>query len=322
VPIIEDGLAQMYKDAGVNFSGANALASQFLKRYPGYDQIGLRTFGGSSNYHSMQAVLTKRFGNSFNFGLAYTYSKAMGTTNTFSDFINPICSRCADYRRLAFDRTHVMVINYDWRLPGLKDGYRLLKAVTNGWQVTGITQFISGQPDDVNAGITDINLSQRLGGTWTESVRGFFNGDPNASKDRDQYFNYQTIQLPTVAQALAAQGAYPRNFLSRPGANVTDLSLFKNFPLGGDSSRRLQLRLEMFNLFNHAQFSDMNRGVTWNSFKAYTDSQSAATANINNVRGSTLTGNPILGNGVGEVNALSPSVSGNRIIQLAVKIFF
>src|SRR5262249_445503 len=54
---VEDNLAQMYKDAGVNFSGANALSSAFLKRYPGYDQIGLRTFGGSSNYHSMQAVL-------------------------------------------------------------------------------------------------------------------------------------------------------------------------------------------------------------------------------------------------------------------------
>jgi hypothetical protein len=322
VPTQEAGLVQMYKDAGVNFSGANALTSALLKRYPGYDQIGLRTFGGSSNYHSMQAVLTKRFGSSVNFGLAYTYSKAMGTANTYSDFINPICSRCADYRRLAFDRTHVMVINYDWRLPGLRDGYRLLKAVTNGWQVTGITQFISGQPEDVSAGITDIGLGQRLGGTWTESVRGFFNGDPNASKERNKYFNFETIQLPTVSQALAAQGAYPRNFLSRPGINVTDLSLFKNVPLGGDNARKIQLRLEMFNIFNHAQFSDMNRGVTWNSFNAYLASQSAATANINNVRGSTLSGNPRLGNGVGEVNTLSGTVSGNRIIQLAVKIFF
>jgi hypothetical protein len=319
---VEDGLAQMYKDAGVNFSGANALSADFLERYPGYNTVGLRTFGGSSNYHSMQAVLTKRFGSSVNFGLAYTYSKAMGTSNTYTDFINPICSRCADYRRLNFDRTHIMVINYDWRLPGLRSGHRLVKAATNGWQVTGITQFVSGQPDDVNAGITDINLGQRLGGTWTESVRGFFNGDPNATKDRDQYFNYQTTQLPTVAQALAAQGAYPRDYLSRPGSNVTDLSLFKNFPLGGDSRRNLQLRLEMFNIFNHPQFSDMNRDVTWNGFQAYLDSQSAATANINNVRGDTLSGNPILGKGVSEVNALSGSVSGNRIIQLAVKIFF
>jgi hypothetical protein len=246
----------------------------------------------------------------------------MGTSTTFTDFINPICSRCADYRRLDFDRTHLMVINYDWQVPGLKNSNRLLKYTTNGWQVTGITQFVSGQPADVNAGITDINLGQRLGGTWTESVRGFFNGDPNATKDRNQYFDYTTIQLPTVSQALAAQGAYPRNFLSRPGTNVTDLSVFKNIPLGGDNARKIQLRLEMFNIFNHPQFSDMKRDVTWNSLAAYLTSQSAATAQINNVRNGAEGQSTILGNGVGEVNTLSNSVSGNRIIQLAVKIFF
>jgi hypothetical protein len=322
VPDEEPGLPQIYRDAGVRFTGQFALAADFLRAYPGYNTVGLRTFGGSSNYHSLQTTLNKRFGSSVNFGLAYTWSKAMGTANNYTDFINPICSRCADYRRLAYDRTHVMVINYDWRLPGLKDAFWLLKGVTNGWQITGITQFISGQPEDIGAGISGINLGQRLGGTWTEAVRGFFSGDPNASKTRDKYFNWETTRLPSVAEALAAKGAYPRNYLSRPGINVTDLSLFKNFPLGGDSARNLQLRLEMFNIFNHAQFNDMNRGVTWNSFNAYLADRSAATANINNVRGTTLSGNPRLGNGVGEINSQSGVVAGNRIIQLAVKIYF
>jgi Carboxypeptidase regulatory-like domain/TonB-dependent Receptor Plug Domain len=322
VPAEEPGLAQIYKDANVKFSGANALTSAFLKRYPGYDQIGLRTFGGSSNYHSMQATLSKRFGSSIDFGLAYAWSKAMGTTNTFNDFINPVCSRCADYRRLAFDRTHVMVINYDWRLPGLKDANRLIKGVVNGWQVTGITQFISGQPEDVNAGIDNINVNQRVGGSWTEFTRSYFTSDPNQSKDRDKYFNWEAIRLPSVAEALAAKGAYPRNFLSRPGINVTDLSLFKNFPLGGDNARKLQLRLEMFNVFNHAQFSDMNRNVTWSSFNAYLAERQAGSASVLNVRNGSQGATSRIGDGVSEVNALHNAVSPNRIIQLAVKIFF
>ena len=203
----------------------------------------------------------------------------------------------------------------------LKDANRLLKGVTNGWQITGITQFISGQPEDISASIANINLNQRLGGSWTEATRGFFSGDPNATKNRDKYFNWETTRLPSVAEALAAKGAYPRNYLSRPGINVTDLSVFKNFPLGSET-RNLQFRVEMFNVFNHPQFSDMNRGVQWNSFQAYLDNRSAASANINNVRGTTLSGNPRLGNGVGEINSLSGTVSGNRIIQLAVKIYF
>jgi hypothetical protein len=217
-----------------------------------------------------------------------------------------------------------MVINYDYYLPKLKNAFWLVRGVVNGWQITGITQFQSGQPVDVGAGISNINLNQRVGGSWTESTRGYFNGDPNASKTREKYFNWDTIMLPTVAQALKQQGAYPRNFLSRPGIADTDLSLFKNFQLGGDSSRSLQLRLETFNVFNHPQFNNMNTSVTWNSFNAYLASQSAATANINNIRGTTLSGGttPPLGNGVGELNGLTGNVAGNRVVQLAVKIFF
>lgn len=255
--------------------------------------------------------------------MAYTFSKAMGTANSYGDFINPVCSRCADYRRLAFDRTHVMVINYDWRIPGLKDGNWLFKSIVNGWQVTGITQFISGQPEDVGAGISNINTNQRLGGSWTEATRGFFTSDPNLSKTADKYFNYEAIRLPTIAQALAQKGAYPRNFLSRPGVNNTDLSLFKNFGLGrGDTPRSIQLRVEAFNVFNHAQFSDMNRGVTWSSFATYLTDQQASSTTILNVRNGANGATSRLGNGVGEVNGLQGVVSGNRVIQLAVKIYF
>lgn len=322
VPDEEPGLAQIYKDAGVKFSGTYALAADFLKKYQGYGTVGLRTLGGSSNYHSLQVTVTKRIAQSLNVGLAYTFSKAMGTANTYSDFINPVCSRCADYRRLAFDRTHVAVINYDWRIPGLKNNNWLAKSVINGWQITGITQFISGQPEDVGAGINNINTNQRLGGSWTEASRGFFTSNPNLSKTLDKYFNYESIRLPTVTQALAAKGAYPRNFLSRPGVNNTDLSLFKNFDLGNDSARKIQLRLEAFNVFNHAQFSDMNRSVTWSSFATYLTDQQASSTTILNVRNGSTGATSRIGNGVGEVNGLQGVVSGNRVIQLAVKIYF
>jgi hypothetical protein len=43
-----------------------------------------------------------------------------------------------------------------------------------------------------------------------------------------------------------------RNTVRGPGFNRVDLSLFKNFDLGGD--KRLQLRIEAFNAFNRVNF--------------------------------------------------------------------
>lgn len=348
VPDEEPGLAQVYKDAGVKFSGQYAYNADFLKRYMGYSTVGMRTFGGSSNYHSMQVSANRRFGNSLNFGLAYTWSKAMGTSNGYTDGINPICSRCADYRLQSFDRTHIAVVNYDWRLPGLKDKHWALKGVTNGWQITGITQLISGSPTGAGVGIVNVGTGQRIAGSWTQGINALFTGDVKRSSDINNAFNWQNVRLPSVAEAIASKGEFPRNYLRNPGTNVTDLSLFKNFPLGGgDSQRSLQLRVEAFNVFNHAQFSSFSTGVTMNICNDFNDpaagsntacrgfstfqkaSASAVTLPngntlypVQNIRGTSLAGNPRLGSGVGEYNGLNGAVSGNRIIQLAVKIFF
>ena len=333
VPDEEPGLAQVYKDAGVKFSGQFALPVDFLRRYPGYGTIGQRTFGGSSNYHSLQVAVNRKFTKSVTYGVAYTWSKVMGTANADGDFINPICSRCADYRRLAFDRTHNLVVSYDWKLPalGTKLGDKwFTRGALNGWQVTGISTFISGQPEDVSVSIANVGIGQLIGGTWTEAVRGIFTSDPQSDKDRNKFFNWEAIRLPTVKEALAAKGAFPRNFVDRPGIRVTDLSVFKNFGLGKDSNRNLQLRVEMFNIFNTPQFSDINRTVQFNQttaaatlFSDYLQRLQASSSTIRNVRGGTANAatGPI-GNQVGEVNALHGSVSDRRVIQLAVKIYF
>jgi hypothetical protein len=131
-------------------------------------------------------------------------------------------------------------------------------------------------------------------------------------------------------------GPQPRSIIRNPGINVTDLSVFKNFALGGEGSRNLQLRLEMFNVFNHAQFDGYNSGLTFfpNTSFALANGQSqfltnfaqfqqASPATILNVRdGARPPGNNQFGNGVGEFNGVPGYVSGNRIIQLAVRVSF
>jgi hypothetical protein len=56
----------------------------------------------------------------------------------------------------------------------------------------------------------------------------------------------------TIAANAGQVGNEARNIVRGPGFNRTDLSLFKNFIVGG--AQQVQLRIEMFNVFNQERF--------------------------------------------------------------------
>ncbi|MBA3438338.1 MAG: TonB-dependent receptor [Pyrinomonadaceae bacterium] len=325
IPEEEPGLPDVYRQANLRFSGRYALPVQFLRRYPGYDDIAYREGAGSSNYHSMQVTLQRRFNRGLTYGLAYTWSKAMGTAAGDGDFTNPIDTRGYDYRRLFFDRTHVMTINYVWNLPKLSTriGDNLLtRALFDNWELSGITQFATGEPAEVTLGIPNVNLNQRITGSYTEGPRIIVTGDPQPSSDREAGFDFTAFRLPEIG----SMGRGSRTYLNRPGINNTDLSVFKNFPFAGEGTRYLQLRVEMFNVFNHPQFNDFNRGLTFEiapDFSNYRERQQASASTIRGVRGgqfSAAAGR--LGNGVGEYNSQPGYVNASRVIQLGIKLYF
>ena len=326
VPDEEPGLPQIYRDAGLKFTGAKALQADFLRTYQGYNTVQLKTFGGSSNYHSLQATLQRRFKQGLNLGAAYTWSKALGTaSDAEGNFINIVCSRCYDYRLLTFDRRHILNVNYLWDLPKLKADNWFIKSVVNNWQITGITQFQSGVPTELGFGIPNINTSQRVTGSWTEGPRlnatsGLQPNTQGGSVDGGSSLDITKLSLPKLNP-----GPQARTLIRRPGINVTDLSVFKSFPLGGDGKRYLQLRLETFNIFNHAQFDNFNTGLTWDvtDFNAQYNAKAAGSAQtIRNTRTGVSPATGRLGRALGEYSAQPNFVSENRRLQLAVKIYF
>src|SRR6266498_3725678 len=339
VPNADSSIAQVYKDAGLNFDGSKALPADFLRRYPGYNTIDFKTFGGSSNYHSLQATVQRRFRQGLSLGAAYTWSKALGTASDVEgNFINIICSRCVDYRVRSFDRTHNLVINYLWDLPKLKTNNFLVKGVVNNWQVTGITTFQSGVPTELGFGIPNTDSNQRITGSWTEGPRPVLTGNaqPNVTGGSTQ--GGSSLDITQLSIPNINPGPQARTLIRRPGNNVTDLAFFKSFPLGGDGQRYIQLRLEMFNAFNHAQFDNINTGLTFNicsDFKTpleagdptrtcggYRQLQQGSPQSIRNTRTGVSPATGRLGRAVGEFSGQPDYVSNNRRIQLALKIYF
>jgi hypothetical protein len=53
-----------------------------------------------------------------------------------------------------------------------------------------------------------------------------------------------------------------RNFFHGPGFNYTNLSLYKDFPLGAEKARYIEIRMEAFNAFNHANFGQPDGNYT------------------------------------------------------------
>ncbi len=329
VPDSDPTIPQVYKDKNLAFDGSKALPANLVRPFPGVGGIRFEEPGASTNYHSLQVGVNRRFAKGFTLSMAYTWSKALGVASGDAQFVNPYDPRSYDYRLLDFDRTHAFVSSYIWNVPGLSrhlgNGW-LARALADGWQISGITSIITGNPFELGVGIAGVNANQRITGSWTEPPRLNLRGDPKVDSN-GIVINPEVFVLPEIG----ADGRGPRMYMRNPGINNTDLSVFKNFKLGGKDDRRMQLRLEMFNVFNHTQFSGVNAGVNLavpngtnpNGTPAFITgngifSRYGEAVITNNLRSQAADQTRPLGQFFGEYNGARDP----RIIQLAVKFYW
>jgi hypothetical protein len=322
VPAEEPNLPQVYRDAGLLFTGVNALNPNLLRPYPGYGAMRFRSFDSRADYNALQAALQRRFSRSFTFGLSYTLSRARTDSAGTTDATHPFDSAGYDYALANFDRTHYFVANYVWNVPKggkLLGGGAFARALLDNWTVSGISWIASGNPVELTLSIAGVNAAQRLLGTDAGGTSGGLQprfrvvGDPT---NGDGTLNPAAFSVPKPGD----YGPYDRFYLRNPGIHNHDLSLFKNFPFGGGGRRMVQLRVEMFNVLNHSQFSGLN--LTTNVANGAGQTGAAI---FNNPTGLIATTNvrPAgdtrqLGTFFGEVNAARDP----RIIQLGLKLYF
>ena len=101
---------------GANFSPANndpttnkVLSPAFLRPYIGYNNINYLEAASTSNYHSMQVQANRRFARRLQFGVAWTWSKAMDFKDNDTDAVSTLVPlRVWNYGLAGFDRTHVL----------------------------------------------------------------------------------------------------------------------------------------------------------------------------------------------------------------------
>lgn len=322
IPERDPNIAPVYQAAGLSFDGTRAYTlnqMNLLRPYRGYGDIRYREFTGSSNYHSLQTALRRRFARQLTLGLAYTWSKAFNSD--FYQLSNPMAVRRNEYRLADYDRTHVLAINYVYALPAVSralGGHWLAKGLLDHWQLSGITLLSTGAPIDpgINSAGDRVGVDGRgqFTGSYTEVPNFLLRGQPQPGPN-GLAIDPAAFTLP----AIGTTGPWPSNYLRLPGINNHDLALLKDFPLGGEG-RLLQLRVELFNAFNHTQFSDISR----RSFIAnpFTGKIGFALRGVTTPTDhGTYISNPCsaaAGQCFGEYSAARDP----RIIQLGVKLYF
>jgi hypothetical protein len=232
--------------------------------FRGYTNVNYTDYGANSQYNALQVRVSRRFSRGLTLSTDYTYSKntdLSDSDDTFSsvrDRFNPKL----DYGPTGWDRPHVFNFNYVYDFPDFRNHGALLRYVLGGWESSGVIRAWSGTPFTLTCGGTSGTGAGGAGGSRAPSC-DFVGGGPIYAPDMTDPNTGSRIQwINPFVFAQPQQGTLgntTRNEFRGPGYQNWNLSLFKNFNIA--EGKRLQLRLETFNTFNHVQFAGVNTGI-------------------------------------------------------------
>jgi hypothetical protein len=236
-----------------------ALPDSFLYPNVGYTSITYFENSASGNYNGLQLNLNRRFSHGVLFGIAYTWSKAMGYGSGDFDQLPMYNSyRSWVYGPVYFDQTQMFMASYVWALPKASKlvPNPVVHHVFDNWEFSGVTNFSSGLPQTVSLATTN-SADLTGGGDGTRTV--IVGAVPISNRGLQQWFNTAAFALPPQGY----RGNAPLRPYRGPGVNNFDLNLMKNFPLGSEA-RHLQFLAEFNNAFTHTQYQTVNGTANFN----------------------------------------------------------
>ena len=244
----------------------------------------------SSSYNGLQTQLTRNAGRSSQFGLIYTWSRAINFNDNGAD---SGASVRLDYSypdyigrnraTAGYNRTNNLQFYGIYQLP-FGRGQRFLQhgaaaLIFGGYQINGQVSRVSGAPFSVSPSASAINAPGntsyaqqvapyvQLGGHNRTPGNGDVSGglpwfDPTSFTNPTQP-TYTATQAPNTIQSPVFSNTH-RNQFTGPGTTNVNASLFRRFHIYRQSE--FQVRVEAFNLFNHPQPGNPNTTVGGGSF--------------------------------------------------------
>jgi hypothetical protein len=188
------------------------------------------------------------------------------------------------YGVAGYEMPRTLLLNYSYELPfghgrqfmshGDGFGYRILNEVVGGWNLAGVTTWnpkgapllVPGVPGGQTAPgaalreslVPGVNVvrSKDYNLSLVDPSSGlFFHNPSNPSRVLNQ------AAFATTANFTLSNAPFVFPNVRNPGSFFTDATLLKKFPLSSEGSRYFEIRLEAQNIFNHANFNQIDNNM-------------------------------------------------------------
>jgi hypothetical protein len=229
---------------------------------------------GQSTYHAFQTTVRKTLSHGLEFQAAYTFGKCLsnylGTSTAASGQGGNVSYNRADPKtskgECGYDRPQRLVINYLYNLPSVRNGQGILGNLLSRWALAAVVTAQSGNP----IGLSDSRGGQVYGGVGTsaanlcpgKTLNDVFTKGSTASR-LTSYFDKTAFCAPPIVGAIngvggaTGYGNIALNPVLGPGQFNWDTSIHKKMVVGRQSDASiLEFRADIFNTFNHPQFSN------------------------------------------------------------------
>jgi hypothetical protein len=285
----------------VGASGHRLLMAQnyFPTRLPEWpttsSQLVIQRNLGFASYSALQVQYQRRLNHGVQALVSYTLARSRDNASTDVSPTPPTSQAdllAREYAPSDFDVRHVLSAALTYELPAPSRS-ALLRALSRGWGLDMLFRYQSAFPVNPTAG----SLFLPNGTLYTARPdlvpsQPLYVNDPTVPGGRR--FNRAAFAAPAPGQ----QGNFPRNGLRGFPISQVDLALRREFKLREFVS--LQLRAEVFNLFNHPNFGAATTSITDPLFGRSTQ---------------------MLNRSLGGLNALY-QMGGPRSVQLAARVRF
>jgi hypothetical protein len=255
-----------------------------------YSQIVEAAMIGSAHYNSFQATLQKRMSHGLQVLANYTWSKSyddmpQATRDSNTEDLNagesyvyplypsgatniPAAALVPDIKALDrglsdIDHPQALSLSYEWAHPNLNGGFRIVRALLNGWQTSGLIQTHSGDALTVYMGTDNSSTgllqdrgqrdftkpaylqTKNLGGDCSTAI-------PSGRKfptPCESWINPAAFSAPLNTGPGTGFGNVVKDTLRGPRYTVWNGALVRTFPIFRESS--MEFRMEYFDILNH-----------------------------------------------------------------------